>query len=104
MVDFAIAQISGDRDGYRSVVRDLALGWPQVSGLQIVFVLVSAVQAIEQVQGKSSEPIGNTLEALRMAALLSSDIYALEQLGTSPATAQDLLNYWEENDPYFLKL
>lgn len=104
MVDFAIAQISGEPEGYRSVVRDLALGWPMAPGLQLVFVLVSAVQAIERVQQAANDVIGNTTETLRMAGLLSSDIYALETLGRQNITGQDLLDYWDRYDPFFLKL
>ncbi len=104
MVDFAIAQISGDPDGYRTVVRDLVVGWPEASGLQVIFVLVSAVNAIERVYPDGRKSIGNTEGTLKMAALLGTDLYALEQLGVTRANGHALLEYWDKHDPFFLNL
>lgn len=56
MKDFAIERISGGPQGYRSEVRDLAVGWPNTTGAQLVFVLVCAAHAIERVFGAGSDP------------------------------------------------
>lgn len=104
MVDFAIAQISGDPEGYRSVVRDLVIGWPDATGLQAVFALTSAVNAIERVYRDGEPSIGNTHGTLKMTALLSSDLFALEQMGKPGVTCREVLAYWSAEDQFFLNL
>ncbi|SFR58755.1 hypothetical protein [Litoreibacter janthinus] len=104
MVDFAIAEVSTTPDGHRSVVRDLARKWPDVTGAQIVFVLVSAAHAIEQVFGAEPEPRAEVQQTFRVAALLSSDLFALQMRGNFAPTGRDLSIYWREEDPFFLKL
>ena len=104
MVDFAIERISDGAQGYRTVVRDLAAGWPDVTGAQLVFVLVSAAHAIERVFGSTPDPSNEVQQTFRMAALLASDLFALQKIGNFAPTARDLTAYWQANDPYFLKL
>lgn len=104
MIGFAIARVSDTPDGYRSVVRDLASDWPDATGAQIVFVIVSAADAIERVFETDPSPRTEVQQAFRVAALLASDLFAMEQRGNFAPTGRDLLDYWQANDPYFLKL
>lgn len=104
MIDFAIERISGGPNGYRCVVRDLAKNWPDVTGAQLVFVLVSAAHAIERVFGTGSDPANEVQQTFRLTALLASDLFALQQLGNFAPTSRDLTNYWQSHDPYFLEL
>lgn len=104
MIDFAIERVSSGSDGYRSVVRDLAQNWPNVTGAQMVFALVSAAHAIERVFGSTTEPSNDVNQTFRVAALLASDLFALQQIGNFAPTGRDLSAYWHSNDPYFLTL
>ena len=104
MIDFAIAQVSDKPDGYRAVVRNLADKWPDVTGAQMVFVLVSAAHAIEQVFDSPPEPRTDAQHTFRVAALLASDLFALQNRGYVTPVGRDLTAYWHENDPFFLNL
>ncbi|MEP3346856.1 MAG: hypothetical protein ABJN34_09475 [Litoreibacter sp.] len=104
MIDFAITQISGSPEGYRAVVRNLTKEWPDVTGAQIVFVLVSAANAIEQVFEASPDPKTEVQQTFRMAALLASDLFALQQRDNFAPSGRDLSAYWNENDRFFLDL
>ncbi|WP_298257857.1 hypothetical protein [uncultured Litoreibacter sp.] len=104
MIDFVIARISDTPNGYRAVVRDMATQWPDVTGAQIVFVLVSAAHAFERVFEVPSEPRTEVQQTFRIAALLASDLFALQQRSNFAPTGRDLLSYWQESDPYFLTL
>ena len=104
MIDFAIARISDTPDGYRPVVRELALEWPDVSGAQIVFVLVSSAHAIERVFDAANEPRAEVQQTFRIAALLASDLFAMQKRSNFAPTGRDLMSYWKENDPFFLNL
>lgn len=104
MIDFAIARISESPEGYRAVVRDLAATWPDVTGAQLVFVLVSAAHAVERVFGGTLDPKSEVQQTFRVAALLASDLFALQQQGNFAPTARDMTAYWRANDPYFLRL
>lgn len=104
MIDFAIARVSEGPDGPRKAVFELATRWPNVTGLQIVFVIVSAAHAIERVfSGENDGPNAETAQALRMASLLSVDLFAMQQRGNFSPTAADLLVYWRDVDPFFIE-
>ncbi len=103
MIDFAIARVSEGPDGPRRAVCELATHWPQVTGLQIVFVMVSAAHAIERVfSGEDNTPNPETAQALRMASLLSVDLFAMQKRGNFSPTGSDLLAYWRDADPFFV--
>ena len=104
MIDYTIAQVSDTPEGYRAVVRELVSRWPDVTGAQTVFVLVSAAHAIEQVFGHTPESRPEIQQTFRVAALLASDLYALQMRGNFAPTGRDLLTYWRDSDPFFLNL
>jgi hypothetical protein len=104
MIDFTIAQVSQSPDGYREVVRELASRWPEATGLQIVFVLVSAADAIERVFAQDLAHHKEVDQTMKMAALLSTDLFALQRRANFSPTGRDLVRYWKEVDPYFIKL
>ena len=104
MIDLAIARVSEGPDGARRAVSELATRWPNATGLQIVFVMVSAGHAIERVfTGENDTPNTETAQALRMASLLSVDLFAMEKRGNFSPTGADLLDYWREADPFFIE-
>ncbi|MBC58167.1 MAG: hypothetical protein CL814_14730 [Confluentimicrobium sp.] len=91
-------------DGWRHVVRDLAREAPDASPLALIFALVAAASTIEEffAPGSPSRPAAD--HALRLAAILGTDLYAMEALGLPHATAAELTAYWQAHDPYFLTL
>jgi len=104
MIDFAIARISDTPNGYRSVVREMAVKWPDVTGAQVVFVLVSAAHAIERVFHTAPEPRAEVQQTFRVAALLASDLFAMQMRSNFAPTGRDLIAYWKDDDPFFLNL
>lgn len=105
MVEFSLIRLSERPDGHRSVTRELVKRWPDVDGLQIVFVLVSAGHAVEKIFARDARFTSDEVEqAFRLAALVSVDLFALRIEGQLAPTGADLLDYWRKSDPYFLDL
>lgn len=104
MIDFAIVSVSNGPNGPHATVSELARRWPDETGLQLVYTLVSAATAIEQVFSGDQEEHVEAAQTMRMAALLASDLYAMQQLGFSAPTGRDLFRYWERYDPFFLEV
>lgn len=102
MIDFAVARVSETPQGPRLVVADLARYWPDATGLQFIFVMVSAANAIEQVFHTEDTERNEVSQTLRMAALLGVDLFALQRRGNLAPTGRDLLAYWQEFDGFFL--
>jgi len=102
MIDFAIARVTGAAEGPRLVVAELARRWPDATGLELIFVLVSAAHAIEDVFAGDEQEHPEVSLTLRMAALLGTDLFALQQRGNFAPTGQQLLTYWSEFDGFFL--
>lgn len=104
MTEFAIAGLLAAPDGWRSLVREIAARWPDVPPLEICFVLVSAAEAISGLIAADDPSQDAGAQAWRLAALLSADLYAMEQLGLPRARAADLFGYWKDHDSYFIDL
>lgn len=103
MIELALeALLSGDDARRRGLVRAMVTRWPDVSALQIVFALTSAGAAVEDTFGSGTE--GAQALAYKLAAVLSADVFALQEMGRCPAKARDLLHFWRRVDPYFLSL
>ena len=104
MTEFAVAALLADGDGWRHVARDLAARWPDVPPLEIVFVLSTAAEAIGDLFMPEDSAGAPGRVAWRLAALVASDVYAMQRLGLACATAADMVAYWRDHDPYFLRL
>ncbi|SLN68930.1 hypothetical protein AQS8620_03268 [Aquimixticola soesokkakensis] len=100
MTEVALAALSDPDTGpARALVRDLALGWPQAPALAICFALTTAASRVED------EFVSKTASrGFRLAAMVAADCFALEAMGRTPATCEDLLLFWRRVDPYFLEL
>ena len=103
MVDFAVEQITKSPDGFRHVTRELVEQYPDVQGLQFVFVLVSAAHAIERVFTPETGGTDPQIDRIfRLAGLLGCDLFALQAKGQVEPDGLDLLAYWRKEDPFFL--
>ncbi|MHC0053490.1 hypothetical protein [Actibacterium sp. D379-3] len=101
---FALETMLASSDGWRRVVRDMTCESPQASPLELIFALVSAASTIEGffTPGSPSRPAAD--RAMRLAALIGTDLYAMEALALPRTTAADLRAYWYTHDDYFLML
>ncbi len=104
MTEFAVEILSsGDRNQIVALVRRMAGKWPQVSALGICFAITSAAARLE---AEFDDPATMRSAALgyKLAALVASDILALETMGGRQVIGNDLMSYWHRLDPFFLKL
>lgn len=105
MTEFAVgALLSGNPKRRRAAVRDLVARWPGEPALRLVFAITSAAALIEGQIDRRHDAEQRTQTAYKLAALLASDVYALQCLGKSAPKAHDLMIFWNRIDPYFLEL
>ncbi len=103
MIELALeCLLSGDDPRRRALVRTMVTRWPDAPAMQIVFTLTAAGAAVEDTFGSSVD--GASALAYKLAAVLSADVFALNEMGRCPAKACDLLHFWRRVDPYFLAL
>lgn len=103
MIELALESLlSGDDARRRGLVRAIVTRWPDASAMQIVFALTAAGAAVEDTFGSGVD--GASALAYKLAAVLSADVFALNEIGCCPAKARDLLHFWRRVDPYFLTL
>jgi hypothetical protein len=102
-VHFAIEKLLEAPDGWRSVVRDMVHAWPDARPSELIFTLATAAADIEATFGPGSPARDDAAHAWRLAALLGTDLYAMEALGLPRGRAADLETYWAV-DPYFRDL
>jgi len=102
MTDQAIAVLAtGDNAKIKSLVRDLAMAWPNEPALSVSFALTSAAASLtDLVKGQTSV----SATAYQLAALVAADVLAIEQAQKSRAEARHLLHFWRRVDPYFLDI
>lgn len=104
MTEFAIERLLSGREGWRSVVRDMAARWPDAPPMELVFALVAAAEAIAGLFGPAGPAREAATHAWRLAALLSLDIYVIGGAGHPNARAADCTEWWQTHDRYFLDL
>jgi len=100
----ALETLLRSQGGWRRVVRDMVTESPDLPPLELIFVLVSAASTIEGVFGPGSPSRPAADRAMRLAALLGTDLYAMQALGLPMASATDLMAYWRAHDDFFLTL
>ncbi|MDA9207817.1 hypothetical protein N9O61_02915 [Octadecabacter sp.] len=104
MVEFAVERLAqDDSKGSRRLIKDMATSWPNEPALGIAFAMTSAAATLEDVID-SQASIRSSQLAYKLSALVAADVFALQEMGNSPATGQDLLHFWRRVDPYFLNI
>ncbi|MBY6117490.1 hypothetical protein KUW09_25070 [Mameliella alba] len=104
MTEFAIEALSSnDAKQISALVRRMVEKWPQLPALSITFAITSAAAHLETLFA-DIQTERSAARAYKLAALVASDILALEAMGGRPIMCHDLLHYWQRMDPYFLKL
>lgn len=105
MIEFALQELlSGGDAGRRALVRRMCEKWPSASAQSVVFAICNAASMIEETIDSETDPKRLAAFGYKLAALVSADIYALQEMGKIPATAHDLLHFWRRVDGYFLEL
>ena len=105
MIEFALKQLlSDDERSRRALVRKMCTSNPSASAQAVVFAICNAASMIEDNFDARKDPKSLAAFGYKLAALVSADIYALEKMGKSPATAGDLLHFWRRVDGFFLDL
>ena len=84
-----------------SVVALIARKFPETTGLEMAFFLVSIANNLSNWQSLDASDIGLPAKLFEACSVLSADLYALEVSGISPATCLDLVSFWGGSDPYF---
>lgn len=105
MIAFALEELASGSDARRrGLVRHICLRWPEAPALSVVFAMTSAAAMLEDNIKRDADATAVAPLAYRLAAILAADIYAVESMGQTPATAQDLLHFWRRVDSYFLDI
>ena len=102
MIEFAVACLATeDHRRIRKLVREMAQAWPNEAALGIAFAITSAASTFEDMVDSRASKTSARL-GFRLAAFVAADIYAIQEMGQTPAKGQDLLHFWRRVDPYFL--
>lgn len=87
----------------RRVIGTLATQFPQASAKLIGFVMMDVVNAhYETFEVPETDETRIPARTDRAVAMLLGDLYALETMGRHAVTGADLLQFWGENDQFFL--
>ena len=100
---FAIEHLLDTPDGWRSLVREMVVRWPDAPAAELVYTLVATATEIEATFAKGSPAREGADRAWRLAALLGVDFYAMDSAGLPHRKAADLPAYWTI-DPFFRDL
>lgn len=102
-VHFAITRLMAAPEGWRSLVRDMVERWPDALATELIFAISSAASQIEATFGPGSPSREAAERGWRLAALIGSDLYAMQEIGLPSVRAGDLKAYWRI-DPFFRTL
>ena len=92
--------LTGEGDARRLAAR-LAGLFPDLSALELIFVLATAASGMESVFA-GPETVGSAQEAWKIAALLAVDLHQMQVMGLPHRTCGDLMGYWRAEDGFFL--
>lgn len=102
-VQFALERLLDGPDGWRPLVREMALRWPEAPAGELILALATAATEIEATFGPGSPARDGARHGWRLAGLLGADLYAMEAAGLPHRRAGDLPAWWAF-DPYFRDL
>ncbi len=103
MAELVIEKLADDTCPVRALPRDLAERWPDAAILDVVVAIATGANAVEAMFTPKGPCTARALTAWRVAALVATDLRAMQALGLDHARAADLLAYWRAHDPYFLQ-
>ena len=77
--------------------------WPDVPATELIYSIASAASEIEATFSSGSPSREAAAQGWRLAALIGTDLYAMQAIGLPHRRAADLAAYWAI-DPYFRNL
>ncbi|NEX46240.1 hypothetical protein [Pseudotabrizicola algicola] len=101
MIETAIGALLSQKRDARVLVGQLVSRWPEVSALQVIYVLAMSAGSLEHMLSGPEVALA-AQEAWRMAGLVGVDLHMMEHLALPHQTAGDLLAYWLAHDGFFL--
>ena len=104
MIEFSLETLAkGDKVEVARLVKTMTFKWPQAPALSVCFAITNSAFRLESMfDGASAQKASNL--AYKLAAILASDVLALEVLHRRQVLCNDLAFYWERTDPYFLNI
>lgn len=102
---FAAQALIVERQPVAHTIAAMARAFPEASGLALCYVITEL--SVEIARGWSARDAQETAlleKAQEAVALLACDLFALQQIGTEPATGADLLAYWGAGDGMFVPI
>ncbi|WP_166415427.1 hypothetical protein [Cochlodiniinecator piscidefendens] len=99
---YLICLLLGERFNPKQAIVKVVEEFPCATGLEIVFSLVSIASNMCQwmPKDKFEETLPSNIYVA--AAMLSADLYALEQLGRSRVCAKEICEFWASDEPFFV--
>jgi hypothetical protein len=87
-----------------SIPTHLVENWPDAPILDLVLAIATGCDAVESMFDADGPSAQNARAGWRTAALLATDLRAMQALGMAHAKASDLTAYWQKHDPYFIRM
>lgn len=101
LCEFALHFLLTGQGDARRLAATMAESKPDLSALELIFVLASTASGLEAVfSGGESEAIA--LDAWRTSALVGVDLHIMQEMGLPCRSCADLMAYWKSEDGYFL--
>lgn len=97
IADFILVKRINPSAAVAMVVRE----FPNSTGLDVVFALVSIVEAVRLWHPKDQFEKDLPHMLYEASAILGADLFALEKLGIHPATCQALTEFWGDEEHFF---
>ena len=102
MAEQVIASLCAEESSVRALPLTLVRAWPNAAVLDLVLAIATGCDAIDSMFGTTG-PCGiRAREGWQMAALIATDLRAMQALGLPCDSARDLLAYWRAHDGFFL--
>ncbi|MCC5968437.1 MAG: hypothetical protein JJU15_00640 [Pararhodobacter sp.] len=93
---------STPRGAVRDLVFTMAKQCPDTRALAPVLVLAIVANGLDETLNDSASPRSSATGLWRMAALVATDVMAMEGQGNGGRSIADLVAYWHTSDGFFL--
>lgn len=102
MAERVIEMLCAEGFPVRGVAAGLARDWPDAQILDLVLAIATGCDAVERMFGPDGPTGTRAREGWQVAALIATDLRAMQVLGFQDHSARGLLAYWQGHDSYFL--
>lgn len=99
--EFAANCVLGQQTHPDAAVVLIVQEFPEATGLDVIFALVSLATSIEEwaPKGAFEKELPNML--YKTCSILGADLFALEKQGKAPASCRAISEYWGGDELYF---